>query len=217
MIPLTLAQEPSDFDPVVRQPGLSAIDELVGRPPRLPRPGPRRTPVARREEDIPSDQFPPYWREGLDLLLVAYHRRCAFLALYLEHATGNPSVDHMLPKSRRWDQVYEWGNYRLCAASINARKRDLTGLVDPMECKPGWFVMELVGFQVIPGPHAPVGRQAELSATLNLLNARESCRAREEYVLNYLHQHIDIDYLTRRAPFVASELRRQRRLLPKDA
>lgn len=217
MIPLSLAQEPPDFDPLVRRRGLSAIDELVGRPPRRPRPGPRRTPVARREQDIPSDQFPPYWRDGLGLLLVAYHRRCAFLALYLEQATGNPSVDHMLPKSRRWDQVYEWGNYRLCAAGINARKRDLTGLVDPMECKPGWFAMELVGFQVVPGPHAPAGRQAEMSATLNLLNAHECCRAREEYVLDYLNQHIDIDYLTRRAPFVASELRRQRRLLPKDA
>lgn len=52
-------------------------------------------------------------------MLEAYERRCAYLALYLEHATGNPTVDHVLPKSRVWDQIYEWSNYRLCAALIN--------------------------------------------------------------------------------------------------
>ena len=31
MIPVALAMEPADFDAKVRQPGLAAIDELVGR------------------------------------------------------------------------------------------------------------------------------------------------------------------------------------------
>jgi hypothetical protein len=213
---LFLPPEPPAFEGNVRQKGLSAIDEMVGRPPRRPHPGPVRKRVADREEDIPSDKFPPYWRDALDDLLMQCHRLCAFLGLYLEHATGNPSVDHMLPKSKRWDQVYEWPNYRLCAASMNARKNDMTGLIDPVDCRPGWFALEMVGFQIIRGAEAPGGRDAEITSTLELLNHPECCQAREAYFNEYHAAHISLDYLSRRAPFIATELRRQRRLRPED-
>jgi hypothetical protein len=216
MIQVLPAPEPPAFDQLVRQPGLSAIDELVGRPPRVPRPGPRRTAIAAQESDLPGEAFPPFWREASAELLAAYGRRCAFLALYLEHATGNPSFDHWLPKSRHWEQVYEWSNYRLCAASVNTRKNAFTGLVDPFECQPGWFEIELVGFQVVRGVHAPAHLHAEIQATLDLLNDPEFCRARGEYVVEYAAGHILIDYLCRRAPFVALELQRQGRLRPGD-
>jgi hypothetical protein len=216
MIPVCMVPEPPAFDRVVRQKGLAAIAEMVGRDSPKPRSGPRRKPRARSEAEIPSDNFPPYWRDALDLLLDAYERRCAFLALYLEHATGNPSVDHMLPKSRRWDQVYEWKNYRLCAATINGRKSDLTGLVDPVECRSGWFALELVGFQVIRGSEAPSELEAQINATLDLVNAPDCCKAREEYVNCYLGRQITYEYLSRRAPFVAHQLRRLGRLHPGD-
>ena len=213
MIPVSCAPEPESFGPTVRQPGLSAIDELVGRKPRLKRRGPKRPSVARRESDIPADKFPPLWRESLAEMLEAYSRRCAFLALHIEHATGNPSVDHMIPKSRAWRDVYEWKNYRLCAALINSRKSDLIGIVDPFACGAGWFALELVGFQVVRGPHAPKAEAAAIDATLALLNMSECCKARETYVTEYEEGHIDLDYLERRAPFVGSELRRQGRLV----
>lgn len=212
MLPLQCAPEPHSFDAKVRKKGLSAIDEFVGRKPRVNHSGPRRKKLAKRESEIPADAFPPYWRDALDDLLTAYHRRCAFLGLYLEHATGNSSVDHMLPKSRAWKHVYEWCNYRLCAASVNAAKRDGVGIVDPFECKEGWFLLELVAFQVTRGPKAPAGRSTEFDSTLVLLNSDEACRAREEYVKDYQDGSIDLRYLERRAPFVARELRRQRRL-----
>ena len=155
MIQVRLAPEPPSFDREVRQKGLSAIAEMVGRAPSRARPGPRRKRVARRKEEIPADRFPAYWRAALGSLLESYERLCAFLALYLEHATGNPGVDHFIFKSRRWDQVYEWSNYRLCASTINSRKSDLSGIVDPVECRTGWFALEWVGFQVIRGPEAP--------------------------------------------------------------
>jgi hypothetical protein len=203
MIPLLLAPEPVAFDRTVRQKGLAAINELVGRTPNTSRQGPKRKAIARSESEIPANRFPAYWRDGLEMLLEAYERRCAFLALYLEHATGNPSVDHMLPKSRQWDQIYEWKNYRLCSATINGRKSDLTGLVDPIECRPGWFALELVGYQVIPGSEAPREMEAAINATLDLVNAPDCCKAREEYVTCYLNRDINHDYLSRRAPFVA--------------
>jgi hypothetical protein len=149
-------------------------------------------------------------------MLRRYERRCAFLALYLEHATGNPSVDHMLPKSRPWDLVYEWSNYRLCASSVNARKTDMTGLVDPFVCKSGWFALELVGFQVTRGSQAPAAHTAAIDATLQLVNDTEACKAREEYVTSYREGHIHLKYLEYRAPFIAQELRRQGQLRPGD-
>lgn len=217
MIPVAPANEPARFDELVRQKGLSAIDELVGRKPRLKRPGPRRKKIATSEEDIPPDAFPAFWREALDDMLERYERRCAYLALYLEHATGSPTVDHMLPKSRRWDQVYEWLNYRLCAALINANKSDMTSLVDPFEVGEGWFALELVGFQVIRGSNAPTSKTAEIDATLPLLNMPDCIKAREEYVTSYEQGAIELGYLERRAPFIASELRRQGRLREGDS
>lgn len=216
MIPVSCAPEPRSFDATVRQPGLSAIDELVGRSPRLKRRGPKRKKIASRESDIPAAAFPPFWRLALDEMLDAYERRCAFLALYLEHATGSASVDHMLPKSRVWQKVYEWDNYRLCAALINSRKNDLVGVVDPFACGDGWFALELVGFQVIRGEKAPASRAKEIDATLPLLNVEECCKQRGTYVTEYEAGHVDLDYVTRRAPFVASELRRQQRVRPED-
>ena len=220
MLPLACAQEPQGFDGAVRQKGLSAIDELVGRKPRVPHPGRRLKIVATREVDIPASAFPAYWRDALRDLLREYHRRCAFLGLYIPHATGNPTVDHMLPKSRVWNQVYEWRNYRLCAASINASKRDLVGLIDPFECKTGWFRLELVAFQVVRGPRAPRVRSKEIEATLKLLNGEDACKAREQYVADYEagpgSGGIDLPHLERRAPFIAIELRRQGRLLRGD-
>jgi len=216
VITITLAPEPASFDTAVRQRGLSAIDEMVGRKPRLSRPGRRRKKIAEREADIPPVEFPPYWREALDDLLSSYGRLCAFLALYLEHATGNPSVDHMLPKSKQWDRVYEWTNFRLCAATINARKTDMTGIIDPVECGPGWLALELVGFQVTLGQSLPGHIAAEIQSTLAIVNAPDCCKARGEYVTCYEHGDITFDYLNRRAPFVAQELRRQGRLRPED-
>lgn len=209
MIPVTAAREPAAFDATVRQKGLAAIDELVGRAPRVARPGPRRAKVADVEADIPGKHFPPFWRDALDDMLVAYERRCAFLAIYLEYGTGNPSVDHMVPKSRAWDRVYEWANYRLCAASVNSRKSDLQSIIDPFEIGDGWFRLELVAFQVIRGPHVAPAGEGRLDATLELLNADEFRRARQEYVEQYEQRHISFAYLQHRAPFVAAELRRQ--------
>lgn len=216
MIPVNLALEPPSFDAKVRQRGLSAIDEMVGRPPRLPHRGKRRKKIASSEAAIPSGEFPHYWRNALPDLLKAYDRRCAFLAMHIEQATGNPTVDHLLPKSHHWQQVYEWDNYRLCAAGINAKKRDLAGIVDPFLCKNGWFALEFVAFQVTAGPSAPASEHKKITETLKLVNTLDCLKAREEYVVSYQEGHITLAYLERRAPFIAAELRRQSLLQPGD-
>jgi hypothetical protein len=124
MIPVKPAPMPPDFDKKVRRHGLSAIAELVGEPPLIKRPGPRRKKIAERREDIPAESFPPFWREALDDMLLAYDRTCAYMAIYIEKVTGAPTVDHMIPRSVEWTQVYEWDNYRLACSLMNSRKKE---------------------------------------------------------------------------------------------
>lgn len=221
MIPVEKAPEPPEFDAKVRQRGLSAIDELVGRAPRLRRPGPKRPKVADKEEDIPGTMFPPFWRDVLPEMLEAYEHRCAYLAMYIDHATGNPSVDHVLPKSYDWKQVYEWSNYRLCAAIINSNKGTLLTMADPFEIGADWFALNLNTLHVECGPGAPEAHRPRVDATLPVLNHRLCVSQREDYVHWYKigpgNGGIDLAYLEFRAPFIASELRRQGQLTQGDA
>ena len=217
MIPVTPAPEPADFDSKVRRPGLRAIAELAGEQPDPPRTaGQPCSPVAASRDEIPPDKFPPYWREVLDDLMRSYHRICAYLCLYIPQGTGAPSVDHAVAKSRRWDQIYEWSNYRLACSLMNARKGAAASVLDPFEIEEGWFALELVAFQVVPGSGLPDGVAGAVADTIERLrlNDHECCEARAEYAKNYCNRKISFDYLTRHAPFVARELRRQRQLLP---
>lgn len=220
MIPVALAKEPADFDAKVRQPGLSAIDELVGRAPRIRRPGPRRKKIAETEAEVPTDALPPFWREALDDMMTAYEQRCAYLAMFIED-TGNPTVDHVIPKSLAWEKIYEWSNYRLCTGVVNSKKGELLGLVDPVEVKVGWFALDLASYRVGRGEAAPAALREKIDATLPLLNLRDCCAQRRRYVEDYRlgpgNRGIDLAYLERRAPFIAAELRRQVQLVRGDA
>lgn len=214
MIPVKRAREPRTFDKNVRQPGLSAIDELIGRTPRLRRPGRPRAPVAKKREDIPPDKFPPFWRSAIDDLHNAYGGRCAYLATFIEPGTGVSTVDHFIPKSKDWRHVYEWSNYRLCAGVINGTKGNRS-LLDPFKVQPGWFGIEFVSFQVVVGPSAPAARLVAITTTIrdSGINARECCALREQYVTAFEQGDISRAYLDRRAPFVASEMRRVGRIV----
>jgi hypothetical protein len=216
MIRVHLAPEPSTFDAEVRQPGLNALAELVGEPSRV-RTGPKRPKIADRREDIRSKDFPTYWREALPDLLTAYHRICAYTALYIHRITGAQSVDHMAAKSSHWRDVYEWNNYRLACARVNSRK-GVKSPLDPFEIEDGWFELELVDYQVIPGAGVQEPLRTQVRATIHdlHLNDPNQCLARADYADEYLARHTTLDYLERRAPFVARELRRQNKLHPAD-
>ncbi|TCO82982.1 hypothetical protein EV699_10327 [Plasticicumulans lactativorans] len=205
---------------MVRQPGRAAIDELVGRTPPGKRRGRRRAPVADTESNIPADKFPPFWRKALDGMMQAYEQRCAYLAMFIED-TGNPTVDHVIPKSQAWSLVYEWSNYRLCAGIVNSKKGELLGLVDPIDAEVGWFELDLASYRIVRGRPAPEAQHQKIDATLELLNLRDCWRQRQRYVEDYWlgpdAGGISLSYLKRRAPFIASELRRQGQLVRGDA
>jgi hypothetical protein len=207
------APEPFDFDAKVRQPGLAAIAELVGDPAPV-RPGRARQKKAAQREDLRPDDFPPFWREALDDLLLAYRRICAYASLYIEPVTGAGSVDHMIPRSTNWSQVYEWSNYRLACSLMNSRKRDVSSLLDPFEIDDFWFGLELVEYRVVARERLPPEIETRVNETINRLglNTRECCEARAAYGDEYLGGEISLERVMRRAPFVARELIRQGRL-----
>jgi len=219
LIGLTLAEEPEFFDTRIRQRGLSAIDEMVGRPPRVAHRGRRRAKIADSEDEILPDKFPAFWRDAIDDMMELYEHRCAYLAMFIEE-TGGPTVDHVIPKSVAWDLVYEWTNYRLCAGVVNSKKGELLGLVDPLDAKVGWFALDLISYRVVIGPAAPAARHAQIGETLPLLNIRDCCAQRRRYVEEYRKgpgaRGIDLSYLEYRAPFIAAELRRQGQLVRGD-
>lgn len=199
MIRVVPAIEPAHFDERVRQPGLALIAQLAES--------------AGSKDAIPPSQFKPYWRRALDDLMASYNRTCAYLSLYIPRVAGTPSVDHMAAKSKAWDRVYEWSNYRLACLSMNARK-GVADVLDPFEISEGWFALELVAFQVVPGHGLPTDVHAQVVETIATLRLSDSncCEARAEYATNYWDGKISLSYLRSHAPFVAKELERQGRL-----
>jgi hypothetical protein len=101
---------------------------------------------------------------------------------------------------------------------MNSRKGALGSVLDPFEIEDGWFQLELDGYQVIPGPGVDRDLAEKIQHTIDVLklNGNDCLRARGEYVEQYLHEDLSFRYLEKRAPFVARELRWQRRLLEKD-
>ncbi|MFZ5446403.1 MAG: hypothetical protein ACOZQL_40825 [Myxococcota bacterium] len=153
------------------------------------------------------------WREAIPDLHQAYEGRCAYLAMFIEPATGSSTVDHFVPKSVDWRQVYEWDNYRLCAAVINGT-RGARPVLDPFTVKDGWFALEFVSFQVIVGPQAPLRLRKAIEATIrdSGINARECCALRQQYVTDFENGDITRRFLQRRAPFVEAEMVRAGRI-----
>ncbi|MCC6556298.1 MAG: hypothetical protein IT372_25335 [Polyangiaceae bacterium] len=217
MIPVTPAAEPPTFDARVREPGLSAIAELVGEPGTLKRPGPKRKQVAKRREDLKPEHFRPLWREMTEDLLTAYGRVCAYACLYIERITGSATVDHWAPKSRTWDRVYEWDNYRLACSLMNARKNDFGDVLDPFKVVDGLFALDLVMLKAVPGPDAGEHTQAVKDTIQRLgLDRADYAEALGDYYHGYREGDISLRRLEQRAPFLARELRRQGKLRAGD-
>ncbi len=213
MIHVYPADEPPGFDERVRIPGLRAIAELVGEEPEPSRTAGRRfQKIADHRQDIRPQKFPAYWVEVLDDLMTAYRRICAFSCFRIHPVTGARSVDHMAPKSRAWDQVYEWRNYRLASSLLNARKRDFSAVLDPFEVEDGWFELELVGFQVRPAPGLDPETRAQIVATIERLGLDDFRTSRARDAELYWSGEISFAVLMEESPFVAAELRRQGRL-----
>ncbi len=235
MMPVKLADEPPDFHGHVRIPGLRSIYEKCGMP--LPDEY-RRTAgspckqvskkhtnahgmpmsvLVTKPEDIPAHEFEDsHWQKAIPWLMTSYRRICAY-SCWRIHSSETPSVDHFVAKSRAWDKVYEWSNYRLAKPRFNARKSNFEAAIDPFDVEPHWFALEFTFGQVIPGPAAEGNPDLEqrIKSTVNELlglNEPELCSDRMRDHDDYLSGEIGWERLQRESPFVAAEIERQGKL-----
>lgn len=217
MIPVAPKDEPEFFDEHVRQRGRRAIARLLGQ--EVGGRGRKPKAIYKRAEDIPTHKLPAYWtetrkdddRSALDDMMDAYGQLCAYLAMRLERATGSPTIDHYISKTRDWRLVYEWSNYRLSAACVNGAK-GTSDVVDPFKVQHGWFELDVDTFLIRRGSLAPNSEHERIDATLRILNLRQCVAQRGDFIALYRENLIDLAYIQTYAPFIASELRRQGRL-----
>lgn len=233
MIRIAYALEPQTFDKQVRKPGLRAVAELAGEAPDPPRKaGKAFKQVAASRDEIPAKKLPSYWTNCLDDMMRAYSRICAYSCFAIHEVTGARSVDHMAPKLNTgdepddddrialraggWSLAYEWSNYRLASSLLNARKNRFDDVLDPFEVEDGWFVLELVGFQVKPAPGLSPERQKQVEDTIDRLSLNDDvfCTRRQTDATNYEEKKINFAHLMEESPFVAREIERQGKRRP---
>lgn len=188
-----------------------AIAELAGEEPDPPRTrGKAKKSVATSRDTIPSKEFPKLWQNAIPDMMFLYQEICAYSCFRIHRVTGATSVDHMAPKSKHWQQIYEWSNYRLASSRLNSRKRDYSDVIDPFERIDNWFQLEFVGFQVVPNPVLPdADKQAVLDTIKRLkLNDADMRKTREDHWNYYKSGEISAAHLRRESPFVAREMER---------
>lgn len=211
MIPVTRRDEPPDFDEKVRMPGMRWLAEKLGGP--RP-PGRVGRPVTRVETLKPSE-LKDYWTDCLADLRRAYGGCCAYAGIEIREGVG--TVDHFVPKSACLDDpekrrlIYEWSNYRYAFLNVNRRKGDRM-VLDPFEVQHGWFALEFVGLQVVPREELPdlIAPSVQNAITDLGLNDDWLRDLRVGYFDAWSRGEILLPYLRRYAPFVASEIDRQR-------
>jgi hypothetical protein len=94
---------------------------------------------------------------------------------------------------------------------MNARKNNYQDVLDPFEVMDGWFRLELVGYQVIPGFNLDAAIHMRVIDTIERLrlNDYDCLKVREDYATDFFDGHISFEYLQRRAPLLAREIKAQ--------
>jgi|JI10StandDraft_1071094.scaffolds.fasta_scaffold494876_2 hypothetical protein len=227
MIRITPQPEPTapefDFDQEVRQPGISALAELVGKKPTISRPGPR---IKKRADSI--DKLDPsmlrdyaYWTRALPSLHKIYREVCAYscFRISLLHV---PTVDHFVAlSSARLVDAYEWGNYRLACSLMNSCKREFPDVLDPFSIDDGWFTLDLNTLDVKPADGLAVVVHQRVVSTIARLKLNGECKLERERYFNLywapdFGSHVPLSFLEKEAPFLVREMRRQGRVRPED-
>lgn len=201
MIAVAPAAEPANFDTLVRQPGISWLQDCG---------------LAGLEAFPPKTKIKPLWTKALPDLLDAYDRICAYASLRIHPITGAQSADHFAPKSRCPAQTYEWSNYRLACSKMNARKNNFTDVLDPFTMAPNTFELNLANGALAPSASLTGQALADAKATVERLKLDdvEMRIARRTLITDYLNAIFTTDFLRSESPFIWSELQRQGLLRP---
>lgn len=155
-----------------------------------------------------------YWRAVHDDLYTLYSGVCAYCASWTPHVMGkfdHSSVDHFIPKALDPRLAYEWSNFRLCRARLNANKGDSLDVMDPLHIRDGWFTIDFSTFLIRPSPVVPIFVKTHIDTTITRLhlNDNDYVEERIEVIRNYSCDRVTLAELCPKYPFLASEIVRQ--------
>lgn len=189
MIRIARKAEPSDFDAKVRRPGLSYLKGLAAG-------------------EKPNWSGHSYWRKAKEDMINAYKGICAYACCEIT-PSGSAEIDHFQPKSRYWQEAYEWKNFRLCSSNINKKKRD-HDVLDPFTVRDWTFGIVLATGRMVKLKKYDPSYEALCDKTVKILGLNEHAytRMRNDILDEYLRGEITISNLQRRNPFVYSEVQR---------
>jgi hypothetical protein len=193
MIPILRANEPANFDTIVRQPGHRFLAKTAN---------PTEKQWKGKE----------YWQKSLVDMRLIYSKICSYSACWIPHSTGSHSIDHFVPKMLTPALAYEWKNFRYVSTRFNSRK-GIKVVVDPFDMKFHWFTIDFATFFIMPNDEILDEIQLLLAKdTITILKFNEDeelVNERYSYYEDYKNHHIDMVYLRKVAPFIAYEIQRQ--------
>ena len=193
MIRVTRQPEPEVFDELVRKPGSKYLADV---------PHPTSKQWAAHD----------YWTRVKDELYEAYGQVCAYSCFWIPMTTGFRTCDHFVPKASTPKLAFEWTNYRLCCGTMNGRKQTHEDVLDPFKLKDGWFVIDFPSLLVRAADGLTPNEASKIATTIKALGLNDEGTCRRErchWLREYCQQGWRIEYLETKAPFLASELRRQ--------
>jgi len=191
MIPVAPQPKPATFAAQVQTPGRAFL---------------RRTPRPIKKDEWQKAQF---WKYAHPDLRAAYKNICAYCCFWVPM---DSSVDHFQPKSAFPELAYEWSNFRLAHQKINSYKGNETGLLDPFNIQPGWFIIDFANCYVKPNPATSAGVQASVTHTITVLRLNSDdvlVQTRFSIIRRYSKGQTDMSFLEECYPFIALELKRQ--------
>ncbi len=190
MIPIEKQPEPPDFFDKVQKLG----EEFLAQHP-----------------ETRGSKLPPYWRAVIPDLRKAYRGICAYTCHWIPPDTGWNTIDHFKPKERYPYYAYRWDNYQLVCGIVNGRKGTNENVLDPFTLQEGWFSMHFPSLQLITGKHLIAEAMKQVEQTIKILKLNDSTciHGRRAWLQPYLDEEYGITYLEGKAPFLASELKRQ--------
>lgn len=189
-MPIKKQPEPAHFFERVQKPG----EEFLAR-----------FPEAR------GSKLRTYWREIIPDLYNAYQGICAYTCHWIPSDTGWNTIDHFKPKERYPHYAYHWDNYRLVCGILNGRKGTHEDILDPFTLQEGWFTILFPSLLLTAGSHIREEEVMQVKQTIKILKLNDSTcvRGRRSWLQPYLDEIYGIAYLEEKAPFLASELKRQ--------
>lgn len=150
-----------------------------------------------------------FWRDAAKDLHTAYDGVCAYTCFYI---VSSISVDHFLPKSLFPNLAYEWNNFRLSRPQVNQYKADSMDIIDPFIVQTGWLVLDFPSCLVQPSDELSTLIAEQVSKSIQILKLNEDdvfVQERCDLMLDFADGNVSLDFLSRRYPFLATEITRQ--------